>query len=100
GSVSGAGLAVWRLRRRARRPLLRHDRHRAVPDHPSGAGGAGPKHISADDHRRRETAWREAAPRQIELAMRPSDEKRRQARDLAITARPELRVIERRLFLR
>ena len=32
--------------------------------------------------------------------MRPSDEKRRQVRDLAIAASPELRVIERRLFLR
>src|SRR5271165_5221235 len=32
--------------------------------------------------------------------MRPSDEMRRQARDLAIAVRPELRLIERRLFLR
>jgi hypothetical protein len=32
--------------------------------------------------------------------MRPSDAKRRQARELAISVKPELRLIERRLFLR
>ena len=44
---------AWRLRYRANRPFRHDGGHRRLYRRPSGAGGAGPIHAAADDHRPR-----------------------------------------------